>query len=468
MKKILIIADGKNAARFLKRVVTTDATNNKYYVVYYNDRTLPEAKVEKFFYYKFDPTSLSKLSTLMENEEFYQCMILLANKIDTIESYNNIRKIHPTMQIVLVDRWDLSFQDANLSVIDANDTISNIFSNYLPDLPLFAQNLGIGTGEIMEFKIPFGSPYVYRHIRNIDQKRWRIAAIFREHKLILPTPSTMLLPNDNVLTVGNPHVLKGVYKSIKREFGQFPIPFGENIYCYIDMKEMSDKEIERLTDDAMILHAKFNSGKLIFKIVNSKFSKILEKIKSYEGSSMEVEFDFYHDNCKEIMVKDMDQYYVGLILTTQRFMQSRLKMFYDFKLPILKIGENGIYHIKDAVFLSSDSQKAEKVSSIIFDITSQLKMGLCLYDVHLDNNEENQKIISHFQNLAKLFEEKVRVIKSENNPINELSKRDDFLQFVIFEPEMLASKFFTFFSTHVETHYFRLAHNYQFFIPHES
>ena len=467
MKKILIIADGKTAKRFLQRVISSDATTNKYFVVYYNDTTLPEAKVEKFFYYKFDPTSFSKISLLVKNEDFYQCMIITSSKTDLEESYKNIRKIDAKIQITIVDQWNLEFNDSNLTIIDAHDTLSNIFSNYLPDLPLFAQNLGIGTGEIMEFKIPFGSPYVYRHIRNIDQKRWRISAVFREHKLLLPSPSMMLLPNDSILAVGNPNVLKGVYKSAKREFGQFPIPFGENIYCYIDMKRMSDKDIEMLINDAMILHSKLNSNKLFFKVVNLRFSQILDKIKSYGNSNMVVEFDFHSDAAHKIISSDIELHYIGLIITNQKFLNENLKFLYRLKIPIFKVAQNGFYTIKESVFLSSNSKKAEKVSSIIFDISTQLKLEIALFDVHLENSEEQEKIISHFQNLAKLFDEKMKVIKTEKNPILELNARDDFLQFVIFEEKMLSHKLTSYFSTDIEKHYFRFKNNYQLFIPSE-
>ena len=468
MKKILIIADGKTAQRFLQRVFSSDATNNRYYIVYYNDKTLPQIKSEKFLHYKFDPTSFAKLSALLKHEDFYKCMIIVSNKTDLEASYENIRKINKDMKIALVDMWELEFSDPNTTIIDTHDAISNIFSNFLPDLPLFAQNLGIGTGEIMEMEIPAGSPYIYRHIRNISQKRWRISAIFREHKLLLPAPSTVILPNDSILAVGNPNVLKGVYKSVNREFGQFPVPFGENIYCYIDMKLMSIKEIETLTNDAMILHSKLNTKKLIFKVVNSKFSKVLDKIKSYQSVNMLTEIDFHGDNAKEIIASDIERYYAGLLVTTQNFLMDNFELLYQFKLPIFKVGKGGFFNIKETIFLSGDSQKAEKVSSIIFDISSQLKKDVTLFDVDLEKSEENDKIISHFQNLAKLFNERVNVVKTEDNPIMELSKRDDFLQFVIFEKKILSSKLGSYFSTDIEKHYFRFGDNYQLFIPWES
>jgi hypothetical protein len=467
MKKILIIADGKTAQRFLQRLISSDATSNKYYLVYYNDETLPETKIEKFVYHKFDPTSFSKLSHLMSSEDFYQCMLLTDSKEDLKQSYENIRKIDENIQITLLDRWDLEFDDKNITLIDTHDTLSNIFSNYLPDLPLFVQNLGLGTGEIAQFGIPFGSPFIYRHLRNIDQKRWKIAAVFREHKLLLPSPSMMLLPNDSILAVGNPNVLKGVYKSINRAYGQFPIPFGENIYCYIDMLLMCDEDIEVVTNDAMILHSKLNSNKLIFKIVNSRFSTTLDKLKKYANTNMVVEFEYHHNSAEDIILEDIDRHYVGLIVANQKFMDENLELLYRSKLPIFKVANSGFFSIKESVLLSSNSKVAEKISSIVFDISSQLDIEITLFDVHLENSEEQQKIISHFQNLAKLFEEKVKVVQIEKNPILALEERDDFLQFVIFDKKILSSKIASFFSTDIEKHYFRFSNNYQLFIPSE-
>ena len=45
MKNILIIANGDTANVFLKRISNTDLTKKKYYVVYYEDKTLPEYRM---------------------------------------------------------------------------------------------------------------------------------------------------------------------------------------------------------------------------------------------------------------------------------------------------------------------------------------------------------------------------------------------------------------------------------------
>ena len=465
MKNILLIAHGKAAKSFLQRVMNSDLNNKKYHVVYYDEKTLPEEKSEQFLFYKFDPTSKLKLDSLLGSYDYYQAMLVLSSKNDTLVTYEIIRQSYPNMQLVLLDLWDLEFQDANLTIVNAHDVVSNILSNYLPDIPLAAQNLGLGTGEIMEFKIPFGSPFTYRHIANIEQKRWRIAAIFREHKLIIPTPKSILKPNDSILTVGNPNVLKSVYKSINREFGQFPIPFGENIYCYIDMLKMTEPEIEKLTNDAMLLHSNLNSNKLIFRVVNPTYSKTLNKLKSYDTPSMFVELDFYEHDTKTLFYNDMEHFLVGLIVTNKTFFNEHITLLQSLKVPVLKLGKGSFFKIEESIVISNESEKIEKISSIIFDVSSQFKLDISLFEFEGDDHLESEKVIEHFENLSKLFQEKVKVVKTKRNPLRELNARENFLQFLPFDEHIQERSIFSFFSKNINKLHFHLSDNYQLFLP---
>ena len=103
----------------------------------------------------------------------------------------------------------------------------------LPNVPLVAQNVGLGQGEIMEVHIPFGSSYAYRHIGSILQRKWKIAALYRDEKQILPTNATMIKPNDTLLILGKPLVLDGVYRTINKRMGLFPEPFGKEYLSFI-------------------------------------------------------------------------------------------------------------------------------------------------------------------------------------------------------------------------------------------
>ena len=465
MKHILLIVHGKTAKVFLQRIMLSDLNNKKYHIVYYDEKTLPDEKTEQFIYYKFDPSSQVKLTTLLSRNEYHQVMIALSSKSDTQATYDNVRHYNQTIQIVLLDLWDLEFQDQNITLVNGQDVVANILTNYLPDLPLTAKNLGLGTGEIMEFKIPFGSPFTYRHIANIEQKRWHIAAIFREHKLILPTPKSMIKPNDAILTVGNPNVLKSVYKSINREFGQFPIPFGENIYCYIDMKTMSEEEIEKLTNDAMLLHSNLNSNRLIFRVVNPIYSKILNKLKSYDTQSMFVELDFYDHEIATLLHNDMEHFIIGLIVTNNEFFTQNLALLQSLKVPVLKVGEGSFMNIKESLVLSNESEKIEKISSVIFDVSSQFKLDISLFEFEGEDHDESCRVIEHFENLSKLFQEKVKVIKTKRNPLREISERQNFLQFLPFDEHIQEKSFFSLFSKNVNKLYFHLSNNYQLFLP---
>jgi hypothetical protein len=269
--------------------------------------------------------------------------------------------------------------------------------------------------------------------------------------------------------VGNPNVLKGVYKSINRQFGQFPLPFGNNIYALIDMIAMDDEEIDRICNDAMLMHAKLNSKKLIFRVINPRFGKSLDKLKSYqESTSMEILFDFLAKPMEPMVISDIEMHYVGLFVTDAAFFEAHIKLLYRLKIPVLKMGEKGLFNIKHSIVLSSDSEKIEQLSSIIFDFASQMGFDISLVDFSGDERDEREKVIEHFENLAKLFEEKVRIIKTDKNPIRELLPKDDFLQFVVFDKKLLEPKFFALFSTDIEKQYFHFKDKYQLFLPFES
>lgn len=468
MKKILIIADGPIARAFLDRLENIDTSDNVYHIVYYRQKTLPKKLTDHFLYYHFDPTSYAKLAPLLEEVDFFQVMLILGNKIDLLATYENIRKVDMNLSIVMLDKWELEIEDQHAIVMHLQDRAANLLSNYLPDIPLSAQNIGLGKGEIMEFKIPFGSAYVYRHVGNIEQKRWRIAAIYRKGQILLPDSKTMLLPDDTILAVGNPNVLKGVYRSINRQFGQFPLPYGQNIYVLVDMVQMCDEEIERICNDAMLLHSKLNSRELIFRVVNPRFGKVFDKFKRYqESSSMEVLFDFLNLNLETMVMTDIELNYVGLFITDADFFMGHREFLYRLKIPIFKIGTSGLLNLRHSVVLNDESEKIEQLSSVIFDFASQMELDIALFDYGEETTVEREKIIEHFESLAKLFEEKVRIIKSRRNPIRELMPQNDFLQFVIFDKKLLESKWMALLSTDIERHYFRFMEKYQLFLPYE-
>jgi len=466
VKNILIIADGTVAKTFLERTALIKGQKNRFYVVYYDDDILPENKQDNFIYYKFDPTSFSKLSGLLRQIEFYEAFLILASKQDFLATYENIRTIKKDLPLILLDRWSLDLEDRNIKVVEANDILANRVVNFLPNVPVFAKEVGLGQGEIMEMEVPFTSSYAYKHIGSIEQTRWKIAALYRKQTLHLPQPNMMLMPNDIILAVGNPAVLQSVYKSINQDYGQFPQPYGQNLYCIIDMNSIDEKDIENLTNDSFILHSKLNNKNLIFRVLNPKLSKCYEKLKSYKNANINVLFDYEGRDFDELIKEDIKKYDIGLVVVDNRCFLSNIDLFYEVKTPIFKVSKNGFFNIKKSIVLSENSSSVESISSVIFDISSQLDLNITLYEFDGIDEEENKKIIEHFTSLAKLFDKKVNIVKIEGNPILKLEKRSDFLQFIKFEKRLTRINVLDkFLSTNLDDHFFKLTNSYQIYLP---
>jgi len=466
MKKILLIVDGILAKHFLERVMAHKGGENHYTVISYNKECLPEkSKPENFTYLHFDPTSYAKLSVVM-NRDFFQVMILVSKKIDALATYENVRQLNPKVQVVMMDRWGIEVDDENLQLIDSREVLASRFADYLPDMPVIAQNVGLGVGEIMEIQVPIGSSYVYRHIASIQQKKWRIVAIYRNNALILARPTLMIQPNDVLLTIGDPDVLNNVFLSVKQELGRFPSPFGSNIYCFLDMLKMSQEQMETILNDAMILHSKINSKRLHVKIINPTDNKIFTKTKNLNNTHISVNVDYFNTDLHQVLISDVANYDVGLVVTNAKFFNNHKGLFYKAKVPIFKIGKGGFSNLKTGAILASDSEEIEKGSSVILDCCAQLDLEVSLYHYDPNGSDEKSSLVEHFENLSRLFGKEVEIIQDkEKNPLIKLQNRYDLLQFVPFHRKIIESRFAALFSTDLERLPHKLDKCYQLFIP---
>ena len=470
MKKILLIVSGQSGKKFLERVRGLDMHDKSFFVVSYDIEIEHEENNESFEWFRFDPTSFSKLSTLLLHD-FSQAMLVMENKDEVLATIGNIRALRSQLRIALINFWDHHFEDTNIVSINSNEIISDRLLNYLPDIPVTAQNVGLAMGEIMDVLVPFGSSYVYRHMATIRQKNWRIVAIYRNNELILTTAKSMIQPNDRLLIVGEPTVLKSVYRAIKRQLGQFPAPFGKNLYLYIDMKANSSVEIRKLMQKALFLHQKF-SHRLFIRVVNPTDLTTLNEIKSYDSDSVNVVIYYETQENPLLILQDVEAFYIGLVIVNSFIFSQRAyrKVLYKTQVPILKISDyRSMEGVKEVVVVSSEQQylnaDLEKISTAIFDISSQLGLKLTLFDFMYEEDEQNQEVLEHFENLSDIFSKKFHIIKSTQNPIRALKKRENFLQCLPFNEEVLPRHWKSFLSTDIHKLYYRLDEFHQIFIP---
>ncbi|MDR0666142.1 MAG: potassium transporter TrkA [Campylobacteraceae bacterium] len=464
MKKVLIIADGILAKYFLQRVVSVSGDSNEYTIVHYKKKTIEDISFpENFKIYSFDPTSLEKMTAVM-GKDYYQVMIAVRKKVDALGSYKIVRQFDKKVPIYFTDRWNLKIEDKYLKTVISREIVAFRLADFIPNTPIFAQNIGLGIGEVMDVQVPVGSSYVYRHIGAIEQKKWHIAALYRSNMLLLPRPNLMIQPNDNLLIVGAPDVLQDVYKSIKKELGQFPQPFGSNIYCLIDMKNMSGDRIEALLENAVNLHEKLNSKKLYLKVINPTYSPLFNGIKNLSSEDIDVTVDYYSFSCENIYVSDVNRLNIGLCVVDNEFFKANMKTLFNSQTPIFKIGGVKFTNIKRSIVFGGNTDDIEKHSSVIFDLSSQLGLKVQFYN--FDPEAENQELAEHFENIAKIYGKQIEIIKNnDKNPLFELQKENDMVQFVPFYESFLKSKILSIFSEDLNRVYFLLNDKYQLFLP---
>ena len=465
MKKILIISDGSVGNHFVQRIIQTYTSENIYYVIQSKKVEYAEVNPSRFKFYEFDTTSLYKLSNVLKME-FVQVFIAMDDLLDVENTIKNIRTIKKQLRIVILNQWKLENEDPNVVLINSNEILASRLLDYLPNVPVIAQNVGMGEGEIMEVLVPFGSSFVYRHIGVIEQKNWRIVAIYRNRKLIMPSRRRMIQPNDLLVLVGEPEVLKSVYRAIKRELGQFPEPFGSNILLYIDMDLINHLTVRDLVSRAVFAHKKFKHN-LIIKIVNPGNIEIIQHVKEYCTSNIVVNIKYDNSDLESSFHNDIKYYHIGLVIVSKEMfadndMRSAL---YNAHVPVLKIADKSFSDVKDAVIILSDNRDLEKISATIFDISEQMGFNIELYNYINEHQDAKEQVIEHYYNLSAIFSKSIKVNKESENPIRILNKKDSFIHILPFTHKLTARRIYSLVSTDNEKLYHKLDDFHQIFIP---
>jgi len=465
MKKILIISNGKVGEHFINRVIQTHTSENIYYIVQLKEKKFENASPARFKFYEFDPTSFYKLANLLKME-FVQVIIAMDSQIDVENTIKNIRMVKKQLRVVVLNLWDMKSEGSNVVLVNANEILASRLLDYLPNVPVIAQNVGVGEGEIMEVLVPFGSSFVYRHIGAIEQKNWRIVAIYRDRKLVMPSRRRMIHPNDTLLLVGEPAVLKSVYRAIKRELGQFPEPFGSNIMLYIDMDIVPHETIKELVNQAVYVQEKFHHD-LIIKVVNPGNIEILEYIKSFKTFNILVNIEYDDVHIRSAFMNDINKYHVGLVIVSCDMFRDYYvrNALYEVHVPVLKLSTKLLSTVKDVSLILSDNRDLEKISATIFDISEQLNLNIELYNYTNEHQENREQVIEHFQNLSTIFSKSIKIYNENENPIRRLKEKENFIQILPFTSKLTQRHIFSLFSTDSEKLYHKLDEYIQIFIP---
>ena len=470
MKKILIILDGIVAKKLLQRVIETNTGENYYDVIYINDAILTEKRPSNFTFFKFDPTSKSKLSMVLEKDIHSQVLIALNSKDEMLNVIKNIKEEKPKMQMSILDYWGIDIVDQYINIYKGIDVLANGMVERLPNIPVVAQNIGMKQGEIMEIRIPFGSSYAYRYIGSIEQREWKIFGLYRKQQLITIKPSLIIKPNDIILIIGKPEVLMQVYNAVGKTQGQFPMPFGHNLYLYLDLYAQNERNVRKDVIEAKYLNQVLKNQKLIVRVTRPTTVQLMKFItKELKGiDNVVIEIDYHNLGFDKLLKKDLKNFDIGLMMISHELFGNKngISKLIELRIPILKIGYGDITAIKESTILLNDTRSYEQISPIVFDVSSQLKLRTKIFDMDPLGNEDKSYILDHFENLAKIFSQKIEIISNEKNPIRELKRQKNVLQIMPLKKDMLEKRsFYRFFYTNSDYLSFDIKENNQLLIP---
>lgn len=464
MKNILIICDGILAKNFLEKIVTLKNLRHNYTIIYNNDATINQNIIgDNLIFEKFDSTSIPRLKGIL-SRKYDTYMIIEDDEFNARNIYQNLREVLPEAEIYLLNLWGDSKEyrdDKHLKSIDLIDIITSRLVGYLPDHPILADDIGLGSGEIMEVKIPVGSSFAYKRVGMFVNSKYKIPMIYRHNEAIVTKYNTMIFPNDTILVVGDPGVLKDIYTTIKTARGQFPSPFGINFYLVIDMARTKKDEIEKMVETSKFLNETLINHKLFVRIINPTTVDELNELKNL-FNSQDCEIMVEYKEQALVMEKDIKHHKIGMIISNNKFFEKYKKILFNLKVPVLTLGQKPLPQIKKGVVLVN-SKSSTVGASVVLDLCGQL--GLDVYLYYYDQ-EKKDEIISYYKDLSDLFKRELFVTNNKDiNPLATLYKESEFLQFVPFNEKVLRRNIASNLSKDIDELYFKLESNYQLFIP---
>jgi hypothetical protein len=455
MKNILILASGNIAKHFIDWVSKNRVAENQYYVTCYKANTKPDKLGKNVTMIDADPTSFSKLSRIMSETKFSNLFIVMDDIEDARYVLKNIALINTKMRVILVNQWDdeeIGKNQENITVVHTSALIAAHLYDQLPNVPLVAQNVGLGRGEIMEVHVPFGSSYAYRHIGSILQRKWKIAMLYRDEKQILPTNATMIKPNDTLLIVGKPIVLDGVYKTINKRMGLFPEPFGKNIYLLLDFR-YDKKYAIRYLEESIYLLNKLEEKSLYVRIIYPNDFGLLDRLKTYESENVTISVSYLNEGLQRLVEFDIHEYNVGLVMISTPSFQidKRKDALYKLKKLVYIFGNRTLCDISKSVVLMSEQEKMESISSTAFDITETLGLTLSLCDFDPEGDfKSREMIVEHYETLTHIFNMEIKIEQKVANPVRVLSHMDNIMQIAPFEEHLNSDRLIKLISSKIE------------------
>jgi Trk K+ transport system NAD-binding subunit len=283
-------------------------------------------------------------------------------------------------------------------------------------------NIGLGQGEIIEVTVMPTSIIAGYPVGKFSSRRWRIVAIFRGDKLILPKPRTVVKPGDRVLIVGDPKILKYIAGLIKSGEPQFPLQFGVEELVFLP-----NGKDERVIKDAKFFYENTKLQKLSIYHCQSLDKTLIElfnQSKKGEVKSKKLKL------CEKDFFNEVKGENFGLIVMPDKYKEFPLNLGIK-TLPVLVAEETlspvmvarGTTPIERILVPVSGSFSSLRALEVGIELSLMLNAKLsALYVASSESDEKVNQLRERITKVSNMYKTPIEFIKRVGNPVREFSK----------------------------------------------
>ena len=290
--------------------------------------------------------------------------------------------------------------EKDITLVEKGKVLGRYIKNYLD--PNKKECLSVGVGkDIIQIKVLPGSILANQKVSRFSSSKWKIVAIYRDNKIIIPKRNTVILPGDQVLFVGEPKILESIISLFLKNEPQFPLNYG-----YAQVVILNNLEKIYLKEN-LFLYSKTKVREIDFyfqgnEILKDKLEKTLKELPTNKLLSYKI-------------IENLDEVDIGFISLKKK--NSEFKKFsYIFSTKnVFPIKLFNKYYVP--VFLCAGKEKYENILCPIFDMEESIKA--------LETSFQISKMIG--ANLHLLLIKQVDIVEDKVN-LNEIKKHIDFYQ----------------------------------------
>ncbi len=281
-------------------------------------------------------------------------------------------------------------------------------------------NIGLGQGEIIEVSVMPTSILAGYPVGKFTSRRWRIVAIFRGDKLILPRPKTVIKPGDRILIVGDPKILKYIAGLIKSGEPQFPLQFGMEEVVFLP------EHSEKVVKDAKFFYENTKLSKVSFYTCRDRKDLLIrsfEEVKKGDVSVKELK------NCEKGFFENIKEENFGLIVMPDKYRE--LPLFFGIKTFPVVVGEEtlspvavarGTTPVERILVPVSGSFSGIRALEVGIELSLMLNASLtALYVSPFENNKKTESLRERITKLSTMYKVPIEFKVRVGNPIREFA-----------------------------------------------